>query len=143
MSIESVDQLQPTHKELGKMLQHYKEVPSTHQPQLKVDTAKLSVLKDITVFQHRDFRVHWGQMGDQSSEITYSGIFKQTDVGIRLGFTEPDVFWGVLKVIKSNTFIDMLTNKEKITICELNTDVQKRTSTKARLFLQTENNTGI
>lgn len=45
LSIESVDQLQPTHKELGKTLQHYREVASTHQPQLKVDTEKLFVLK--------------------------------------------------------------------------------------------------
>lgn len=82
---ENVDQLQVMHKELGKKLQHYKDVASTaqsrhhsleepmpHQPTRhtpsKVDTEKIVSLRDLPYVQRRDFKVHGGQIGDQNSD---------------------------------------------------------------------------
>lgn len=123
-------------EELGKKLQHYKDMASTahsrqhslgeqtlhqlprHTP-LKVDAEKMVSLKDLLYLQRREFKVLGGQIGDQNSEITYSSICKQIDEGVREGFTEVEVIRGVLRIVKPGAFKDMLTNKDEITICEL------------------------
>lgn len=133
---QSVDQLQVMQEELGKKLQHYKDMASTahsrqhslgeqtlhqlprHTP-LKVDAEKMVSLKDLLYLQRREFKVLGGQIGDQNSEITYSSICKQIDEGVREGFTEVEVIRGVLRIVKPGAFKDMLTNKDEITICEL------------------------
>lgn len=135
-NIQSVDQLQAMHEELGKKLQYCKDMASTvHSRQhslgeatpyqlprhasLRVDTEKMVPLKDLPYLQRREFKVHGGQIGDQNSEITYNSICKQIDEAVREGSTEAEVIRGVLRIVKPGTFKDMLTNKDEITICEL------------------------
>ncbi len=132
----SVDQLQVRHEELGKKLQHYKDMASithsrhhssgestTHQPPRhtpsKADPEKMVSLKDLSYLQRREFKVHGGQIGDQNSDITYNSICKQIDEGVREGFTEAEVIRGVLRIVKPGAFKDMLTNKDEIPVCEL------------------------
>ena len=76
-------------------------------------------LKHLSYLQRREFKVHGGQIRDQSSDITYNSISKQIDEGDREGFTETEVIRGVLKCVKPGAFKNMLTNKDDLTICEL------------------------
>ena len=72
-------------------------------------------LRDLPYLQRREFKVHGGQIGDQTSEMSYSSIIKQLDDGIREGFVEAEVVRGALRIIKPGTFKDMLVNKDEIT----------------------------
>ena len=76
-------------------------------------------LKDLSYLQRREFKVHGGQIGDHSSDITYNSISKQIDEGVREGFSETEVIRGVLKIVKPGIFKDMLINKDELTVCEL------------------------
>ena len=130
---QSVDHLQVMHEELGKRLQHYKDIanvahhslgePMPHQLPRHIpatfDTEKMVSLKDLSHLQRREFKIHGGQIGDQSSDITYSSICKQIDEGVREGFTGTEVIRAVLRIVKPGAFKDMLTHKDDITISEL------------------------
>ena len=83
------------------------------------DTEKMVSLKDLSHLQRREFKIHGGQIGDQSSDITYSSICKQIDEGVREGFTGTEVIRAVLRIVKPGAFKDMLTHKDDITISEL------------------------
>ena len=76
-------------------------------------------LRDLPYLQRSEFKVHGGQIGDQTSEMSYSSIIKQLDDGIREGFVEAEVVRGALRIIKPGTFKDMLVNKDEITLPEL------------------------
>lgn len=131
---QTVDQLQVMHDELGKKLQHYKEVASRHPASKHYSESesptrplqsytlpqeRMVSLKDLSYLQRREFKVHGGQVGDQISDITYSSICKQIGEGIREGFTEAEVIRGVLKIVKPGVFKDMLMNKEEISVSEM------------------------
>ena len=75
--------------------------------------------RDLPYLQRREFKVHGGQIGDQTSEMSYSSIIKQLNDGIREGFVEAEVVQGALRIIKPGTFKDMLVNKDEITLPEL------------------------
>lgn len=53
-----------------------------------------------------------GQVGDQSSDISYNNTCKQIDDGVREGFSDPEIVCGVLKNIRPGIFKDMLINKD-------------------------------
>jgi hypothetical protein len=76
-------------------------------------------LRDLPYLQRREFKVHGGQIGDQTSEMSYSSIIKQLDDGIREGFVEAEVVRGALRIIKPGTFKYILVNKDEITLPEL------------------------
>ena len=75
--------------------------------------------KDMHYLPRREFKVHGGQIGDQSSEVSFNCISKQMDEGLKEGFGEAEVIRGVLRVMKPGTFRDMLVNKEEMTVSEL------------------------
>lgn len=80
---------------------------------------KILSLKDLSYLQRREFKIHGGQIGDQSSDITYSSLSEQIDEGVKEGFTETGVICSVLKIIKPGSFKDMLINKDEISISKI------------------------
>ena len=68
-------------------------------------------LKHLSYLQRREFKVHGGQIRDQSSDITYNSISKQIDKGDREGFTETEVIRGVLKCVKPGALKDICEQK--------------------------------
>ncbi|XP_028290530.1 uncharacterized protein LOC114454337 [Gouania willdenowi] len=76
-------------------------------------------LRDLSYLPRREFKVQGGQVGDQSSDISYSNVCKQIDDGIKEGFSESEIVRGVLKIIRPGIFKEMLINKDDITVTEL------------------------
>ena len=130
-TIQSVEELRQVYEELGEKLRrcgstaappatafpHQSESESHSMPQMMSE--RPVVLRDLSYLQRRDFKVHGGQVGDQSSDLNYNNISKQIDEGMREGFAEAEVVRGVLRVIKPGAFKDMLVNKDSITVTEL------------------------
>lgn len=69
--------------------------------------------------QPREFKIHGGQIGDNSSDITFNNVCRQMDSGLKENFTDADVVRGVLRIIKPGIFKDMLMNKDDMTVAEL------------------------
>lgn len=101
----------PVNSQQGESLSH--TMPTPRVPERAVP------LKDLHYLPRREFKVHGGQIGDQSSEMGFNGISKQIDEGVKEGFGEAEVVRGVLRVIKPGTFRDMLVNKDEMTVSEL------------------------
>lgn len=93
--------------------------PPPQQTPPHVASERVVSLRDLSYLQRREFKVHGGQIGDQSSDITYSSISKQIDEGLKEGITVTEVIRGVLRIIRPGTFKDMLIHKDEITISEL------------------------
>lgn len=83
-------------------------------------------LRDLQLlpFQHREFKIQGGQIGDSTSDISYTSVTKQIDEGLAAAHSEIDIIRGVLRVIKPGNFKDMLVNKEGLTILELKSFLQ-------------------
>lgn len=75
--------------------------------------------RELGYLPRREFKVQGGQVGDQSSDITYNNVCKQIDDGIREGFSDLEIVRGVLKIIRPGIFKEMLMNKDDITLAEL------------------------
>lgn len=99
----------PTHSHQGGSVLY---PPSQNTPERVVS------LKDLPYLQRREFKVHGGQIGDQSSEASYSSISRQIDEGVREGLADVEVVWGVLRIIKPGTFKDM-SNEDDLAVPEL------------------------
>ncbi len=78
----------------------------------------------LLLFQHREFKIQGGQIGDSTSDISYTSVTKQIDEGLAANHSENDIIRGVLRVIKPGNFKDMLVNKEGLTIPELKSFLQ-------------------
>ncbi len=76
-------------------------------------------LGGLPCIQSREFKIHGGQIGDHSSDITYNNVCRQMDAGIREIFSDNDIVRGVLRIIKPCIFKDMLINKDDMTVSEL------------------------
>lgn len=76
-------------------------------------------LRELSYLPRREFKVQGGQVGDQSSDISYNNVCKQIDDGIREGFSDSEIVRGVLKIIRPGIFKEMLINKDDITVTEL------------------------
>lgn len=127
----SAEGLRHMYEELGEKLRQYESIVTLpipdppHQgepglydrPQMTPDQPVR--LKDLPYLQRKDFKIHGGQVGDQSSDLSYNNISKQIDEGVKEGFTEAEVVRGVLRIIKPGAFKDMLVNKDSITVSEL------------------------
>ncbi len=124
-TIQSVEELRQVYEELGEKLRRGETTatpPTTaciHQGESESYSGRPVVLKDLSYLQHRDFKVHGGQIGDQNSDLNYNNISKQIDKGVKEGFTEAEVVRGVLRIIKPGAFKDMLVNKDVVTVPEL------------------------
>ncbi|KAL2092809.1 hypothetical protein ACEWY4_012607 [Coilia grayii] len=94
-------------------------LPTPHHAWSHSASGGMVSLKDLSYLQRREFKVHRGQIGDHSSDITYNSICKQIDEGVREGFSETEVIRGVLKIVKPGIFKDMLINKDELTVSEL------------------------
>ncbi|KAL2083705.1 hypothetical protein ACEWY4_021478 [Coilia grayii] len=75
-------------------------LPTPHHAWSHSASGGMVSLKDLSYLQRREFKVHGGQIGDHSSDITYNSICKQIDEGVREGFSETEVIRGVLKIVK-------------------------------------------
>lgn len=76
-------------------------------------------LRGLSYLLRREFKVQGGQVGDQSSDISYNNVCKQIDDGIREGFSDSEIVRGVLKIIRPGVFKEMLINKDDIAVTEL------------------------
>ena len=88
-------------------------------------------LGDLSFLQRREFKVHSGQVGDHTSDITYHGLCKQIDEGRKPNHTEGEIIQGVLRIIKPGQFKDMLINKDDLTLCELKSFLRSHLSEKS------------
>lgn len=71
-------------------------------------------LRDLVFLPRREFKLQGGQVGDQSSDISYNNICKQMDDGRR-----EEIVRGVLKIVRLGFFKDMLINNDGISVSEL------------------------
>lgn len=136
---------QNTETELQKMLSNYAELsnkvlqylhnptsPPTHtptsvQPTFLADTKRAPEQhahdrhdradshRDLSMLR-REFKVQGGQIGDQSSDLSYNNICRQIDDGVKDRFGETEILRGVLRIIKPGHFKDMLMHKDDLTI---------------------------
>lgn len=128
---QPVEELRKRYEELGEQLRlceattpltattNSQQVESPSQTTSSRTSERVVPIKDLHFLPRREFKIHGGQIGDQSSEIGYNCISKQMDEGVKEGFGEAEVVRGVLKVIKPGTFRDMLVNKDEMSVSEL------------------------
>ncbi|XP_051793415.1 uncharacterized protein b3gat1b isoform X1 [Acanthochromis polyacanthus] len=88
-------------------------------------------LRDLPLLQRREFRVYGGQIGDNVSDITYHGLSKQIDEGLKANHTEGEIIQGVFRIIKPGQFKDMLINKDDLTLAELRSFLRSHLSEKS------------
>lgn len=65
------------------------------------------------------YKVHGGQIGDSTADISHSNICKQIDEGLKEQHTEGKVIRAVLRITKPGHFKDMLISKDEMTVAEL------------------------
>lgn len=74
-------------------------------------------LSEVTaLLPHRECKFHGGEISDTGSDISFSGLCKQIDAAQQEGFSEVEIIRAVLKITKSGTFREMLTNHEGLTV---------------------------
>ena len=137
------EELRKMYEELGRKLRQFEATAAPpapthiHQggtvsfPAPQSTPERMVPLKDLPYLQRREFKVHGGQVGDQSSEISYNSISKQIDEGLKEGFGEAEVVRGVLRIIKPGTFKDMLSNKDELAVPELKVFLRSHLGEKA------------
>lgn len=76
-------------------------------------------LRELPFLQRREFKVHGGQAGDNTLDITFHGLCEQIDEGLKVNHSEGEIIQGVLRIIKPGQFKDMLINKADLTLPEL------------------------
>lgn len=117
-----------THPTLGHtpslppLSQSHSDTSDLHTPNLFVAQPVregMISLRELSYLQRREFKVQGGQIGDQSSDISYNNVCKQIEEGIREGFSDTEVVRGVLQIIRPGAFKEMLTNKDELTVLEL------------------------
>lgn len=119
-------------EEVRKMISDYERVSKTLQELVKTPTMQpaqelhtqpppsaVVSLKDLPYLQRREFKVQGGQVGDNTSDISYNSVCRQIEEGIKDNFTESEIVRGVLKIIKPGDFKNMLVNKDDMTLAEL------------------------
>lgn len=92
---------------------------------------RLVSLQDLAYLQRKEFRLHGGQISDTTSDLTYNSICKQIDEGLQEKHTEGEVIRRVLWAIKPGNFRDMLTNKDDLTVTELESFLQSHLGEKS------------
>lgn len=116
----------------GNLLTHYYQAPTnTHTHNLTSPTtmqphtsSPFVSIQGLAYFQRKEFRIHGGQIGDTTSDITYNSICKQIEEGLTEKHTEGEIIRRVLHVIKPGNFRDMLINIDDLTVTELKSFLQ-------------------
>lgn len=98
--------------------------PHSNTSHTTYSTESMIALKDLTLLERKEFKIHGEQISDTSSEISYNNIIRQIDEGLRENHTGGEMIRAVLCVIKPGNFKEMLTSKEDMTICELKSFLQ-------------------
>ncbi|KAL0199247.1 hypothetical protein M9458_007787, partial [Cirrhinus mrigala] len=75
--------------------------------------------RELPYLSRREFRVHGGQIGDSTSEISFNSLCRQIEEGLHEHFSESEIIRGVLKITKPGHFKEMLMEKEDLTVREL------------------------
>ncbi len=74
-------------------------------------------LSDVmALLPRRECKFHGGQISDAGSDISFSGLCKQIDTALQEGFSEGEIIRAVLKITKSGTLREMLTNHDGLTV---------------------------
>ncbi|KAK0131341.1 hypothetical protein N1851_033952 [Merluccius polli] len=94
-------------------------------------TESMIALKDLPLLQRKEFKIHGGQIGDNASDISYSNISKQIDLGLKEKHTEGEIARAVFRIIKPGNFKDMLSSKDEMTIAELKSSLQSHIGEKS------------
>lgn len=77
-------------------------------------------LTDVAaLLPHREFKMHSGQISDSDSDDGYSSLCRQINESLSENFTEAEAIHTVLRIIKPDTFKDMLMTKNGLTVAEL------------------------
>lgn len=72
----------------------------------------LVALRDLALFHRKKFKIHGGQIGDTTADISYNNICKQIAEGLKEQHTESEVIRAVLRIIKPGHFKDDMTVTE-------------------------------
>ncbi|KAK0149180.1 hypothetical protein N1851_010299 [Merluccius polli] len=57
-------------------------------------------LRDLSLLQRREFKIHGGQVGDHASDISYSSLCKQIEESPMSNHTESEIIQGIFRIIK-------------------------------------------
>ncbi len=131
-----VQRMLSDYEELSKKLLQYMSTPTQHntlsqqtsdttqhtsQPEdpKQLHSDRVFPISSLSYIPHREFKIHGGQIGDHTSDITYNNVCRQIDNGVKENFSDAEIVRGVLWIIKPGFFKDMLMNKEDMTIREL------------------------
>lgn len=156
---ESVDpqeyqMLMANYEALGKKLAECRTTPAQHRPTSTVspppdpsaeiiaqdysntDPAhsrpdSMVSLRDLSFLQRREFKIHGGQVGDSTSDISYHELCKQIDGGLKAKHPEGEIIQDVLRIVKPGQFKDMLINKDDLTLSELKSFMRSHLSEKS------------
>lgn len=93
---------------------HHQHEHDTHQ-----QGGEVVSLRELSYLHRREFKIQGGQIGDSTSDITYSNVCRQIDEGTQEGFSDSEIVRSVLRIIKPGNFKDMLINKDDVTVEEL------------------------
>lgn len=106
--------------------------PCSNTDQHSINTTESMIaLKDLPLLQRKEFKIHGGQIGDNASDISYSNISKQIDLGLKEKHTEGEITRAVFRIIKPGNFKDMLSSKDEMTITELKSFLQSHLGEKS------------
>lgn len=106
--------LMSNYEALGRKLTEFKKAPVQHAPTsiatqlppsrvesqansyLTTDLAhikpdNMASLRDLSFLQHREFKVHGDQVGDNTLDISYHGMCKQIDEGVMAKYTASEL----------------------------------------------------
>lgn len=104
----------------------------SNSDQHSINTSESMIaLKDLPLLQRKEFKIHGGQIGDNTSDISYSNISKQIDQGLKEKHTEGKITRAVFRIIKPGNFKDMLSSKDEMTIAELKSFLQSHLGEKS------------
>lgn len=67
------------------------------RPIIQISSKQPVTVRDLSYLPRREFKVFGGQIGDNSSEISYNSLTKQINEGVKEGFVEAEIVRGVLR----------------------------------------------
>lgn len=85
-------------------------------------------MTDLSCLPCREFEIHGGQIGDNTSDTGFSSLCKQIDEGLKTNLTESDIIQALLCIVKPGQFNDMLISKDDLTVTELKSFLQPHMS---------------
>lgn len=104
--------------------------PSAEQHSINTIESMIA-LKDLPLLQRKEFKIHGGQISDNASDISYSNISKQIDLGLKEKHSEGEITRAVFRIIKPGNFKDMLSSKDDMTVAELKSFLQSHLGEKS------------